>query len=192
MSFLGNARQYMKDGIPSGTKTSTRRFGLTGNVNYIYDGRYYVDLADRVDGSSTFGSAARNTHLSGVPVSVGTCITSNSCSGDPVLTTLRLKASYGETGSQQGSSTGASTTYKYSTDNKYMNWNGTILQGWGNPKLTWQKTDEFNVGMEFGLWTGRVKGEINVYTKKTANLLSNMDLPLSMGFSSLYRERRGS
>ena len=38
--------------------------------------------------------------------------------------------------------------------------------------------------MEFGLWTGRVKGEINVYTKKTANLLSNMDLPLSMGFSS--------
>lgn len=65
-----------------------------------------------------------------------------------------------------------------------MNWNGTILQGWGNPKLTWQKTDEFNVGMEFGLWTGRVKGEINVYTKKTANLLSNMDLPLSMGFSS--------
>ena len=56
MSFLGNARQYMKDGIPSGTKTSTRRFGLTGNVNYIYDGRYYVDLAYRVDGSSTFGS----------------------------------------------------------------------------------------------------------------------------------------
>lgn len=44
MNFLGNARQYMKDGIPSGTKTSTRRFGLTGNVNYIYDGRYYVDL----------------------------------------------------------------------------------------------------------------------------------------------------
>ncbi|MFR7877261.1 MAG: hypothetical protein ACLU4J_13205 [Butyricimonas paravirosa] len=56
-----------------------------------------------------------------------------------MLTTLRLKASYGETGSQQGSSTGASTTYKYSTDNKYMNWNGTILQGWGNPKLTWQR-----------------------------------------------------
>lgn len=56
MNFLGNARQYMKDGIPTGTKTSTRRFGLTGNVNYIYDGRYYVDLAYRVDGSSTFGS----------------------------------------------------------------------------------------------------------------------------------------
>lgn len=53
-----------------------------------------------------------------------------------------------------------------------MNWNGTILQGWGNPKLTWQKTDEFNVGMEFGLWMGRLKGEFNVYTKKTANLLS--------------------
>ena len=183
MSFLGNARQYMKDGIPSGTKTSTRRFGLTGNVNYIYDGRYYVDLAYRVDGSSTFGSDKKYAPF--WSTGIGWNLHNEQfLQGHPVLTTLRLKASYGETGSQQGSSTGASTTYKYSTDNKYMNWNGTILQGWGNPKLTWQKTDEFNVGMEFGLWTGRVKGEINVYTKKTANLLSNMDLPLSMGFSS--------
>ena len=183
MNFLGNARQYMKDGIPTGTKTSTRRFGLTGNVNYIYDGRYYVDLAYRVDGSSTFGSDKKYAPF--WSTGIGWNLHNEQfLQGHPVLTTLRLKASYGETGSQQGSSTGASTTYKYSTDNKYMNWNGTILQGWGNPKLTWQKTDEFNVGMEFGLWTGRVKGEINVYTKKTANLLSNMDLPLSMGFSS--------
>ena len=54
--------------------------------------------------------------------------------GHPVLTTLRLKASYGETGSQQGSSTGASTTHKYSTDNKYMNWNGTIPARMGKPQ----------------------------------------------------------
>lgn len=78
MSFLGNARQYMKDGIPSGTKTSTRRFGLTGNVNYIYDGRYYVDLAYRVDGSSTFGSDKKYAPFWSTGT-VGTCITSNSC-----------------------------------------------------------------------------------------------------------------
>ena len=183
MSFLGNARQYMKDGIPNGLKTSTRRFGLTGNVNYIYDGRYYVDLAYRVDGSSTFGSDKKYAPFwsSGIGWNLHN---ESFLQGHPVITMLRLKGSYGETGSQQGSSTGASTTYKYSTDNKYMNWNGAILQGWGNPRLTWQKTNELNVGMEVGLWAGRLKGELNVYTKKTANLLSSMDLPLSMGYAS--------
>ena len=183
MSFLGNARQYMKDGIPNGLKTSTRRFGLTGNVNYIYDGRYYVDLAYRVDGSSTFGSDKKYAPFwsSGIGWNLHN---ESFLQGHPVITMLRLKGSYGETGSQQGSSTGASTTYKYSTDNQYMNWNGAILQGWGNPRLTWQKTNELNVGMEVGLWAGRLKGELNVYTKKTANLLSSMDLPLSMGYSS--------
>ena len=183
MSFLGNARQYMKDGIPNGLKTSPRRFGLTGNVNYIYDGRYYVDLAYRVDGSSTFGSDKKYAPFwsSGIGWNLHN---ESFLQGHPVITMLRLKGSYGETGSQQGSSTGASTTYKYSTDNKYMNWNGAILQGWGNPRLTWQKTNELNVGMEVGLWAGRLKGELNVYTKKTANLLSSMDLPLSMGYSS--------
>lgn len=65
-----------------------------------------------------------------------------------------------------------------------MYWTGAELQGLGNPYLTWQKTDEFNFGVEFGLWKGRMKGEFNVYTKKTSNLLSNMDLPHSNGFAS--------
>ena len=181
--FLASARQYAKDEGPGGSKSKSRRLGLTANVNYIYDNRYFVDFSYRVDGKSDFGSKKRYAPFWSTGIGLN-FHNEQFLQGHPVLTTLRLKASYGETGSQQGSSTGASTTYKYSTDNKYMNWNGTILQGWGNPKLTWQKTDEFNVGMEFGLWTGRVKGEINVYAKKTANLLSNMDLPLSMGFSS--------
>ena len=65
-----------------------------------------------------------------------------------------------------------------------MNWTGATLSEWGNPRLTWQTTDEFNVGLEFGLWQGRIKGEFDFYTKTTSNLLSQMDIPLSMGFPS--------
>lgn len=54
----------------------------------------------------------------------------------------------------------------------------------GNPRLTWQTTDNFNIGAELGLWNGRIKAEFDFYTKKTANLLSNMDLPHSMGLTS--------
>ena len=182
INFLGSARQYAKDEGPGGSKMKTRRMGLTGNANYIFDNRYYVDLSYRMDGSSTFGSKKKYAQFwsSGI----GWNIHNEKFFSNDVVNTLRLKASYGETGTQQGSSSGASTIYKYITDNRYMHWTGAVLQGWGNPYLTWQKTNEFNIGTEIGLLQGRVKGEFNFYTKRTGNLLSNMDLPHSMGFSS--------
>ena len=183
MNFIGNATGYEKDGMPTGYKSKSRRLGFTGNVNYTYDNRYYVDASARVDGSSTFGSDKKYAPF--WSVGLGWNLHSEQfLKGNEVLNTLRLKASYGQTGSQQGSGSGASTVYAYQTGNKYMNWMGATLSEWGNPKLTWQTTDEFNVGTEFGLLLGRVKGEFNFYTKKTNNLLSSMDLPHSMGFSS--------
>ena len=97
---------------------------------------------------------------------------------------LRLKASIGEVGSQMGSGTGANTIFRSITSSKYMNWIGSQLSAWGNPRLTWQTTRELNLGMEFGLLKGLLKGEFNFYDKKTSNLLSNMDLPSSMGINN--------
>ncbi len=180
MNYLGNARGYEKGGMPLGIKDVSRRIGFTGNVNYTYDGRYYVDASARVDGSSTFGSDKKYAPF--WSVGLGWNIHSEQfLKGNSILNTLRLKTSYGQTGSQQGSSSGASTVYAYQNNNKYMNWTGSVLTAWGNPKLTWQTTDEFNVGTEFALWNGRIKAEFDFYTKKTSNLLSNMDLPRSMG-----------
>lgn len=183
MNFLGNARGYEKDGMPSGTKGTSRRLGFTGNVNYTFDGRYYLDLSGRVDGSSSFGSDKKYAPF--WSVGLGWNLHNEVfLAGNSTLNTLRLKMSYGSTGSQQGSGSGASTVYAYDSNNKYMNWTGSTLQEWGNPKLTWQATDEFNVGTEIGLWQGRIRAEFDFYTKVTSNLLSNMDLPLSMGLSS--------
>lgn len=183
MSFLGNARQYAQDEIPSGSKSRTRRLGFTSNVNYTYDGRYYLDLSYRVDGSSTFGTDKKYAPF--WSAGIGWNLHNEKfLAGNPVLNIMRLKASYGETGSQQGSGSGASTLYVYQTGNKYMNWTGATLQEWGNPRLTWQTTKEFNVGTEFGLWNGRIRGEFDFYTKTTSNLLSAMYTPLSMGFPS--------
>lgn len=184
MSFLGNARQYAQNGMPEGTKSNTRMLGFTSNVNYTYDGRYYVDLSYRIDGSSTFGTDKKYAPFwsSGIGWNLhNEKFVSNTL---PMVNILRLKLSYGETGSQQGSGSGAATLYKYQTGNKYMNWLGATLQEWGNPRLTWQTTKEFNTGIEFGLWQGRLKGEFDYYTKTTSNLLSQMYTPLSMGFPS--------
>lgn len=74
---------------------------------------------------------------------------------------LRLKASYGETGAASGAlETDAYTYYKYVSDNRYMNWMGAQLGGFGNPNLTWQTTKEMNIGTEFGLLDNRIKGSL--------------------------------
>ena len=182
INFLASARQYAKDDKPSGAKSKSRRFGLTGNLNYVYNNCYYIDFSYRVDGSSTFGSKKKYAPF--WSTGIGWNLHNEKFMENSIFNILRIKTSYGQTGTQQGSSTGASTTYGYVTDNRYMYWTGAVLQGWGNPYLTWQKTDELNSGMEFGLLQGRVKGNFNYYTKKTKNLLSYMDLPNSMGFSS--------
>ena len=183
MNFLGNALSYEQDGMPSGSKSTSRRVGFTGNVNYTYDGRYYVDASGRVDGSSTFGSDKKYAPF--WSVGLGWNLHNESfLTGNPTLNIARVKVSYGLTGTQQGSSSGASTIYAFDSENRYMNWTGSVLSEWGNPQLTWQTTNEFNVGTEIGLWNGRIRAEFDFYTKKTSDLLSSMDLPLSMGLNS--------
>jgi hypothetical protein len=182
MSFPGNARQYQQDGKPGGLQSRTTSLGVTANVNYTYLRRYYADLSYRVDGSSSFGnerqfapfwSAGVGWNLHGEKF----------MERQSLFNSLRLRLSYGITGSQQDM-TSALTTYRYDTDNKYMSWTGTTLEGWGNPKLTWQNTGSFNFGLEWSAWDGLFKGDLNVYTRKTNNLLSSLALPASMGFTS--------
>lgn len=183
LNLISNALQYMQDGKPSGSRNTVRMVGFTGNANYTYDNRYYADLSYRVDGSSKFGSDKRfapfwsagigwNLHNEKFMESVR------------AINNLRVKASYGVTGSQDFTTESAFTSYRFASTNRYMNWAAGQVIGLGNPDLTWQQTKEVNLGLEFGLFDQRISGEFNWYTKKTDNLLSDMDLPLSSGFSS--------
>lgn len=187
---IANARQYKADELPSGSNTKSHQFGVTGNVNYTYNQRYYLDLSYRVDGNSMYGSEKK--YSSFYSVGAGWNVhQENFMKGIKAINMLRLKASYGQTGSTSGASeTDAYTYYSYITDNKYMNWTGAQLGGLGNKNLSWQTTKSMNIGIEFGLLENRIKGQFDVYTKNTSNLLSSMDLPLSMGFSS-YRANVG-
>ncbi len=179
-----NARQYEQDGKPSGSKTLSRQLGVTGNANYTYDNRYYLDLSYRIDGSSEYGSNKKYAPFWSLGVGWNLHNEKFLFKDNDVVNNLKLRSSIGETGSQLSSNAGAYTSYTYITDNKYMNWVGAQLTGLGNYDLTWQKTTEFDVGLEFGLLNDRIKGSFDFYYKKTSDLLSYMDLPLSTGFAS--------
>lgn len=187
---IANARQYKEDEKPSGTNTKTRQFGVTANINYTYNSKYYVDFSYRIDGNSSYGSDKKYAPF--WSAGIGWNLHNEKfLKGNGIVNMLRLKASYGEIGAASGAlETDAYTYYQYVSDNRYMNWMGAQLGGFGNPNLSWQTTKEMNIGTEFGLLDNRIKGSFEVYTKKTNNLLSSMDLPLSMGFSS-YRANIG-
>jgi len=181
---IANARQYAENELPSGSNSKSRQFGVTANLNYIYSNRYYVDLSYRIDGSSAYGSDKKYAPF--WSAGIGWNLHQEKwLNNSAVVSNLRLKASYGETGAASGAGmTDAYTYYTTITNNKYMNWMGSQLSGWGNPDLSWQKTDEFNAGVEFAFIDNRIRGSFEYYTKNTSNLLSSMDLPLDMGFPS--------
>lgn len=182
-TFLGNARSYAQNGHPQGSEDVSRQVGFTGNINYTYDNRYYADFSYRVDGSSQFGS--KNKFAPFWSAGIGWNIhRENFLQDHKVINNLRLRGSYGKTGSQQFQAYQALRTYQYYKDKRYMIWNGTSLMGLGNDHLKWQVTDQIDGGIEVGLWDNRISATFDIYQKKTSNLLSQMDLPLANGFRS--------
>lgn len=183
LDFLSNALQYEKNGKPDGSEDLSRRIGFTGNVNYIYDNRYFMDLSYRVDGSSLFGS--KNKFAPFWSVGIGWNIHNERFfQNHRVVSKFRIRGSYGETGSQQFSAYQALSTFKYTPKKKYIIWSGAELMGLGNEKLKWQITKQINGGTEFGLFSDKITVSFDMYHKKTSNLLSPMDLPLSNGFDT--------
>ena len=177
---IGNAVQYTNGGKPSSVSTKSHRIGFTGNANYTYDNRYFVDLSYRIDGSSEYGSEKKYSPF--WSAGLGWNLHNEGFIRDlNIFSYLRLKASYGETGSALSSNSGAFTSFNYDTSNRYFYWTGAIINGLGNPNLTWQTTKQANVGLEFGVLNDRIRGEFNYYSKTTNNLLSFMDTPLSLG-----------
>ena len=190
LSSITNAMQYEKGSAPSGSETVSRRIGFTGNVNYTYDNRYFVDASLRLDGSSQFGADERYAPFWSVGLGWNLHHEKFMENLTPVISNLRLKASYGVTGTMDFSQAAARTMYDYAGADRYVNWNAAHLVGFGNKKLSWQDTYETNIGLEFSLFDYRITGAFDYYIKDTEGLVSSRDIPLAMGFPS-YSENVG-
>lgn len=186
--FFGNGTGF--DDIPGGSESISRRVGFTGTVNYTFDNRVFVDGSVRTDGSSAFGGKGKfapfwslgvgwNLHKENFIENLG------------IISNLRLKVSYGQTGSQQFAAYQALSTYSMVSDSRYMMWNVVRALGHANEDLKWQTTNQFNGGVELGLWNNRLSFQVDVYKKKTVDLLSTISVPTSTGFSD-YTANIGS
>lgn len=183
MDMVSSAMQYQEGTKPTGSESITRSIGITANVNYAYDGRYYGDFSVRTDGSSAFGSKKRFAPF--WAVGLGWNIHNEKfLKNSKVINNLKLRASAGINGSQQFSSYQALSTMKYFADDRYYNWMGAYLIALGNDNLTWQQKMNYNLGMDASFLNNRLTANIDVYKEVTNDLVSSVSLPSANGFSS--------
>ncbi|MDR1274143.1 MAG: TonB-dependent receptor, partial [Odoribacteraceae bacterium] len=180
---LGMAAAYAQGGKPQGDEEHSRRLGGILNLNYTYDHRYFADASGKLEGSSKFGSNDRMAPF--WSVGIGWNLHHESFLRDSDLFDyLRLRLSRGTTGVQNFKPYQALMTFRFFGLENYQHWQGAYLLGLGNADLSWQKTNQFNVGLEVALKNNRARLSIDFYDKLTNDMLTDINLPIASGFNS--------
>lgn len=171
---------------PTSASSSRSADGLAsffGRVGYIYANKYYLEASLRRDGSSKFGANNRYAFFPAASIGWQAGREDFFKSISTVVNDLKFRASYGRTGNQGGignyTSQGA-----YSTGQGYVGLNGVSPSAIANPDLKWETTDQFNAGADISFLKSRINISADIYLKKTGNLLLNVELPNTSGFST--------
>ncbi len=152
---------------------------------YSFNDRYLLTLTGRVDGSSRFG--ANNKYGVFPSVGIGWVVSNEDfLAGNPVISQLKLRSSYGVTGNTEIATYQSLATLSSGTTliNGQRATN-TVINRLGNPDLQWEKTRQFDVGFNLSLFNYRVSLEMDYYQKLTTDLLLARPIPQSTGFGSL-------
>ncbi|MDR2057306.1 MAG: TonB-dependent receptor [Dysgonamonadaceae bacterium] len=159
-------------------------------LNYNYAQKYYLSLSFRTDASSRFYSANRWGQFGSVGASWR--ISEESfLSGIESINNLSLKASYGTQGNDMiiNGETGFANYYPwqatYNLDYPNATFSGAVVTGLENKKLSWEKNNNFNLGIE-GRFFDRLSFEIEYFNKKTTHLLFYRPKAISSGFDGFW------
>lgn len=183
MNDISFAIQYAKDKKPTGEEGISRSCGGLLSLNYSYDERYLIDANYRLSGSSETG--ADNRWGSFWSVGAGWNVHKERFLSDQeVINRLKLRASFGYTGSQGFSSYDAMATMVYYSDASYNGSIGSYLRGLANPGLRWQEKYDSNFGVDINLFNNRMTGRFDYYISNTKGMITNVTVPATTGFST--------
>lgn len=155
---------------------------LLSQVNYNYKNRYFLSGSFRYDGSSNF---APSKQYGGFPSVSAAWSASNEdfLSGNETISNLKLRASYGVTGTQD---IGASRYLGlFSLTTQYNSLVGAVPYQLASPNLTWESKHQLNAGIDISLFK-RVNLTLDFYRNDTKNLLLQVSQPLSVGFETKW------
>jgi TonB-linked SusC/RagA family outer membrane protein len=160
---------------------------VLGRVNYTLNGRYNLTATLRADGSSRFADG----HKWGYFPSVGVSWNVNEeefLKNSKTINALKIRASLGTVGNQEIGDYRYESTYeaqKYSFNNKIVV--AYRKNNRENPELKWEQTSQYNAGVDISLLNYRLNLIADVYYKKTADLLLNVPIETTTGYTSMLK-----
>lgn len=169
--------------IKGGTSVETNSAFLSyfARANYKFNDKYLLTLSGRVDGSSVFGNDQRYGFFPAA--SVGWILSEEKfLRNSNLISFLKLRSSWGLTGNADGFGDFAHLGL----------WGGASYNGTGglsptqlaNRNLRWEKSNQVDIGLDFGFFNNRVSGEIDYYNRKTQDLIYEVPVPGNSGFST--------
>jgi TonB-dependent starch-binding outer membrane protein SusC len=162
--------------IADGSKTQRALFSLFAIANYTFDDRYTLSLSVRRDGSSAFGPEYQHAILysAGLTWDVAN---EGFMSSLNWIDDLKFRISYGTTGNQEGMD---DFQYRTSWTNGVWGPSSTLRLGRaGYPQIKWEIGNKFNVGLDFTLFTNRLRGTLEFYNDITSDLFIEQTLSIT-------------
>lgn len=180
---LDDLKTLSSSGLITGATSSLTKYSFLSyfsRVNLDYKSKYLFTVSGRVDGSSRFG---KNNRYGFFPAaSIGWVLTKeNFLSENSTISFLKARTSYGLTGNAGIGNFGHLGLYGVGS---YNSLSGLVPSQIPNPDLGWESTSQLDFGIDYGFFKNRVSGEIDYYIKKTHDLLLNVPVPNTTGYSS--------
>lgn len=157
-----------------------------GRVNYSWMDKYLFTASMRYDGSSKL--AKGNNWALFPSVALAWRMTEERFLKDvDWLSNLKLRLSYGQTGNDTVSPYATNGTISGSQYYPFGGFEsiGNLPNNLRNDKLSWERTSEYNVGLDFGFLDNRISGSIEYYNRLTKDLIMNKSVPTHLGYSSM-------
>lgn len=176
----------------SSARTSWASLGYLYRVNYTFDNRYLLEVNGRYDGSSRFQAGNRWGFFPSF--SAGWRISQEKFF-EPLrdkIDNLKLRASFGILGNQSisgyypySAAVGSSTAYGYWFDKEFSA--GVAQIQLANPDITWEKSRQFDIGLDVALLNNRLEVTFDWYTRRIYDMLQQFQVPLFVGMTSPWK-----
>lgn len=176
---------------PKAGRNPDRLASFFGRANYIFKNKYILTASMRADGSSVFGAGNQWGYFPAA--SAAWKITEeNFLKESQTISELKLRLGYGLSGNNRIGSFLYDTFFTTSSDYGYAfgtnvtpgATTGNIL---ANKNVTWEKSASKNLGLDFGLFKGKVYGTLDVYQTDTKDLLLLAQIPKDRGYEYQYQ-----
>lgn len=159
---------------------------VLARVQYGYNDRYLLTVSGRYDGSSRLAEGNKWSFFPSAAVA-WRITEEDFMKAAPAISNLKLRLSYGVTGNDAvsiyGTQSGVST--------KNYDFGGNVVSayykdGLANKDLTWEKTYEINLGLDFGFFNNRINGAIDIYQRDAKDLIMQRQIPTTTGWTSIW------